>query len=394
MKLICSSLTLVLLASSTVAFTTRNTFSSPSLSTTTTWNTSPKTFVRPNKGAPLFVGNVIENNKKYEDDPVQRMRAMAQKLRAEAAALEADRAKERADATASIFRKFDQNRDEKITVEELQAGLEKVLKTTLPRSQVQALLQDLDVSGDGALQLEEFISVDQLGNRLGALARDEKQKALSAEKEAQKEAELAQLAVARMDLINDKEPTTVDKAVSVLPYLFPLLDSVQFGSFLLLQHQDNPAAIALATTYAIFRSIPLSGFLTFWLLSVLSSNPSLNRQVRFNMLQATFLDIALVIPGLLATLITLIPGASASLPPGTIESGATAVFGLLLMTILYTSVSSVLGITPDKIPFISQAVQDRMPTLDMLDENGQFIPRYIRDEKKRMDDEKNKNKKD
>jgi Chloroplast import apparatus Tic20-like/EF-hand domain pair len=342
----------------------------------------------------LFVGNVIENNNKYEDDPIQRMRAMAQKLRAEAAALEADRAKERADATASIFRKFDQNRDEKITVEELQAGLEKVLKTTLPRSQVQALLQDLDVSGDGVLQLDEFISVDQLGNRLGGLARDEKQKALSAEKEAQKEVELAKLAAARMDLINDKEPTTVDKAVSVLPYLFPLLDSVQFGSFLLLQHQDNPAAIALATTYAIFRSIPLSGFLTFWLLSVLSSNPSLNRQVRFNMLQATFLDIALVIPGLLATLISLIPGASTSLPPGTIESGATAVFGLLLMTILYTSVSSVLGITPDKIPFISQAVQDRMPTLDMFDENGQFIPRYIRDEKKRMDDEKKKNNKD
>jgi hypothetical protein len=106
------------------------------------------------------------------------------------------------------------------------------------------------------------------------------------------------------------------------------------------------------------------------------------------MLQATFLDIALIIPGLLATLITLIPGALASLPPGTIESGATAVFGLLLMTILYTSLSLVLGITPNKIPFISQAVQDCMPTLDMFDKNGQFNPRYICDEKKKMDDQK------
>jgi hypothetical protein len=129
----------------------------------------------------------------------------------------------------------------------------------------------LDISGNGALQLEEFISMDQLGNRLGALAQDKKQKALSAKKKAQKEIELAQLAIAQMDLINDKEPTSVDKAVSVFPYLFPLLDSVQFGSFLLLQHQDNPAAIALATTHAIFCSIALSGFLTFWLLSVLSS---------------------------------------------------------------------------------------------------------------------------
>jgi hypothetical protein len=106
--------------------------------TTTTWSTSPKPFVQPNKGAPLFVGNVIDNNSnKYEDNPVQCMRAMAQKLLAEASALEADQAKERAKVTASIFCKFDQNQDEKILVEELQAGLEKVLKTTLPRSQVQ-----------------------------------------------------------------------------------------------------------------------------------------------------------------------------------------------------------------------------------------------------------------
>jgi hypothetical protein len=95
--------------------------------------------------------------------------------------------------------------------------------------------------------------------------------------------------------------------------------------------------------------------------------------------QAVFVDIALLLPGLLAAATGFIAsGAGLEIPPGVTELGSDAVFGAVLLTIAYASVSSVLGITPDKIPFISQAVEDRMPTIDMFDENGRFSPPEMR----------------
>jgi hypothetical protein len=37
-----------------------------------------------------------------------------------------------------------------------------------------------------------------------------------------------------------------------------------------------------------------------------------------------------------------------------------------------------LGREPDGIPLISDAVKDRMPTIDMFDDEGRFIPREFR----------------
>ena len=64
------------------------------------------------------------------------------------------------------------------------------------------------------------------------------------------------------------------------------------------------------------------------------------------------------------------------------------VFAGVVAAILYSSISSLLGITPDKLPFISQAASDRMPTIDMFDDQGRFIPRDAREKK---DDEDKKN---
>jgi hypothetical protein len=45
----------------------------------------------------------------------------------------------------------------------------------------------------------------------------------------------------------------------------------------------------------------------------------------------------------------------------------------MIATIAYTSANSLLGKTPDKLPFISQATQDRMISPEMFDEEGRFI---------------------
>jgi hypothetical protein len=311
---------------------------------------------------------------------------MAQKLRAEAVALEAERAQELTAIAESAFRKFDTNQDGDISLDELKAGLEKSFKMELPDKRVQQLMEGFDVSGDGKLQLDEFVGVDKFSNKLEMLNREEKQMAKDSKKAAQMESERAQLAEARLSLLNEGEPTTTDKIVSVLPYLFPLLDSLQFGRFLLAENSDNPVVGILGLLYTVYRSIPLSGFLAYLALTFLSSNLSLNRLVRFNMEQAVFVDIALLLPGLLAAATGLIAsGTGLELPPGVTELGSDVAFGAVLLTIAYASVSSALGITPDKIPFISQAVKDRMPTIDMFDESGRFSPPEMRDGDKEDD---------
>ena len=81
-------------------------------------------------------------------------------------------------------------------------------------------------------------------------------------------------------------------------------------------------------------------------------------------------------PGLLAALYGLIGQAAGfSLPPGVTEIGSDAMFATLLATIGYASISSLLGQAPNKIPFISEAVEARMPTVDMFDKEGRFNPR-------------------
>jgi hypothetical protein len=186
-------------------------------------------------------------------------------------------------------------------------------------------------------------------------------------------------------ILNDGEPTKTDKIVSVTPYVLPLLDSLLFVSFFATKHPDNVFAQIAVIAYSLYRSIPFSGFLAFFGLSFVSSNPSLNRLVRFNAQQAIYLDIALFVPGFLSFLY----GAASSnlnlnLPTEVIEYGSDAVVLAMIATIAYASVSSLLGKTPDKIPFASKATQDRMISPTMFDKEGRFIgkPRSEDEEEK------------
>mmetsp|Transcript_18308 Transcript_18308/g.25824 ORF Transcript_18308/g.25824 Transcript_18308/m.25824 type:complete len:407 (+) Transcript_18308:197-1417(+) len=332
-----------------------------------------------------------------QDDEIERLRSMAAKLRADAASLEAEKAQQLADAAEKAFRKFDTNQDGEISVSELKAGLEKVLKTDLSDRRVKQLMEEFDASGDGVLQLDEFVGVDKFRNRLEALAREEKRLAIEAKKAAQKEKELADLAAARVEILNDKPPTNNDKILSILPYLFPLMDGLQYGRFLLSAEgtESNPIVILLAILYGLYRTIPFSGFVAFFALNFLAGNPGINRLIRYNMQQAIFLDIALFFPGLLTGLISLIIGGlGVQLPTSVTEIGTDSIFITLLLTLTYCVGSSLLGKEPDKIPFISQSVLDRMPTLDMFDDQGIFLPEELRKNDDKEDNEEKGDKKD
>lgn len=324
-----------------------------------------------------------------QENEVQRLKAMAAKLRAEAADLESQQASERAKFTQKVFQEFDANNDGDVTLEELKSALERIFKMEIADERVEMLMKDFDKSGDGKLQIDEMVSVEQFRNRLEYLAQDEKRKANEATRSAAKSAEVSELIESQMALINDRPPTGTDKAISVLPYLFPLMDGLMFGQFLL-QDANNPVFGVVAAIYTLYRSIPLSGFLTFFALSAGSNNLSLNRLVRYNMQQAIYLDVALFIPGLLGAI-----GAAASnglglqLPAGIAEIGSDAVFLTLLATLAYSTVSSLLGAEPDKLPLISNAVNKRLPSIDisMFDSEGRFVPPQMEEKK---DDEKEK----
>ena len=148
-----------------------------------------------------------------QDDEITRLKAMAQKLRSEAASLEAEQAGERAKVARLAFEKFDNKSDPdgKISLAELKAGLEASLKTELKEERVQKLMDKFDTSGDGYLQLEEMVSVDQFRNQLEAFSREEKSVARTLVQEAQKEEEASRLAEAKLEFLNEKEPTQTDK---------------------------------------------------------------------------------------------------------------------------------------------------------------------------------------
>ena len=293
-----------------------------------------------------------------------------------------------ADAAEKAFERFDTNKDGEISLEELKAGLEKNLKIELSDKRAKELMDVFDDSGDGALQPNEMVTIDRFKNKLEQLVREEKRLAAEAQKQAKLEEEQAALAEAKLAVLNEKPPTTSEKFLSILPYLFPLMDGLAYGRFLLNGDDagSNPVVVVLAVLYAIYRSIPLSGFIAFFALNFLAGTPSINRLIRYNMQQAIFIDIALFFPGLLGGLIGAL---NLNFPTAISELSTDAIFVSLLLVLGYCSVSSLFGATPDKLPFISQAVNDRMPTIDMFDDNGQFVPRQFREE-----DEGDKDKKD
>jgi len=329
-----------------------------------------------------------------QDDEITRLKAMAQKLRSEAASLEAEQAGERAKVARLAFEKFDNKSDPdgKISLAELKAGLEASLKTELKEERVQKLMDKFDKSGDGYLQLEEMVSVDQFRNQLEAFSREEKSAARTLVQEAQKEEEASRLAEAKLEFLNEKEPTQTDKIVSILPYLFPLLDSLEFGRHIFIDNPDNPLVGLLGLAFTAYRSIPFSGVIAYLALNTLSNNPGLNKLVRFNLQQAIYIDFALFFPSLLTALIAGVGSvAGFQIPQGLNQAGDTAIFVALLLTVAYASISSgLLGIKPDKIPFISQAVEDRMPTIDMFDDEGRFIPRQQREGEEENENDDNK----
>ena len=117
--------------------------------------------------------------------------------------------------------------------------------------------------------------------------------------------------------------------------------------------------------YTLYRNVPFSGLIAFFAINFLSNNPSINCLVRYSMQQSIFLDIALFFPSLVTWVIGIVMGGMKTELQAVVQLGIDAIC-VSLLALGYCTVSSILGVTPDKLSIISQAVSSRMPSVDIF----------------------------
>ncbi|CAN8072228.1 unnamed protein product [Agarophyton chilense] len=151
---------------------------------------------------------------------------------------------------------------------------------------------------------------------------------------------------------------TVDRLLSTLPYLIPLLDSLTFGTFVFRRVPllANVLLLPLLPLYNVYRGVPFLAFGVFLALFVLVvRNVNVSRFVRFNTYQALILDIALILPQLFQGL-----RLGAAVPTAVVELCSTAVFYAVALAVSYALLSNVQGKLPDQIPAVSDSVKQQL----------------------------------
>lgn len=299
--------------------------------------------------------------------------AQAERLRAEALELETEQKLLVAESMYESFQFFDTDNSGSVDVTELREGLKKTVKLQLSEEEATRLMNAFDDNGDGVLQPSEFKSVEEFKRKFEEFVKREKEEANAARANARLQRKAAEEAERRAelvnDILNDGKPTPSDRAVSLLPYLFPLLDATQYGQDYLGQVPPNPVIITLEVFYKLYNNIPLSGIIAFFALNFLSQNLQLNRLVRFNIRQAIFIDIALIFPSLLSGIAAYaLPEIGINLPTNFNSIFSSLVFLSFSAAILYSVSSSIFGIIPDKLPYISERVNSVLPTVNQLKE--------------------------
>ncbi|PNH07821.1 Protein TIC 20-II, chloroplastic [Tetrabaena socialis] len=153
-------------------------------------------------------------------------------------------------------------------------------------------------------------------------------------------------------------PGIVERVLAALPYMLPFFDVVAYGRYLFYMYPAVKAAIQpLLPAISAYHSLPFGSFIAFFALYLgVVNNPSVHRFVRFNAVQAILLDILLVLPRLLETVLT----------PPTVGWGAqlyihsqSFIWVFTTMWVLYGMVNCFLGQRP-LIPFISDAAEQQL----------------------------------
>ncbi|CAE8595937.1 unnamed protein product [Polarella glacialis] len=315
-------------------------------------------------------------------DLVTQLQLEASKLRAEVVGLEGEREEQLQRDRLALFESFDLDGDGAIDDQELRLGLSglglEVDGLELDGPKATKIRQALDKNGDGKLQLEEFDlqavrnlmeewRVEERAADLAARAEERQSKELEAEKQAEQE-KYASLPVRNDDV---GLPT---RLASVLAYLLPLMDVLRYGLFFAVLFPVLQVPFSyLDLISQVIGLFPFGlGYLALLLgMQELVKNTELPNLLRFNLRQAVILDFALLLPGLLGQVVSFVAEQAQVEVPMSAELGFAVngvVFVLIWACVGYSTVSSLLGVTPAGIPYISEKagaeINDTRPSDD------------------------------
>ncbi|KAG8072221.1 hypothetical protein GUJ93_ZPchr0006g43273 [Zizania palustris] len=148
-----------------------------------------------------------------------------------------------------------------------------------------------------------------------------------------------------------------DRLVAAVAYLYPFLDGVHHGRFLLAQFPLFSTLLSpLAPAARLFRSSPFTPLLLFLTLyfAVVRNQQAFSRFVRFNAMQAVALDVLLIFPDLLAQ--SFAPSTSSGIGFELFQSMESTVFLFLLVCLVYGGGACLLGKTP-RLPIVADAAE-------------------------------------
>uniref|UniRef100_A0A7N0TBE1 Protein TIC 20 n=2 Tax=Kalanchoe fedtschenkoi TaxID=63787 RepID=A0A7N0TBE1_KALFE len=145
----------------------------------------------------------------------------------------------------------------------------------------------------------------------------------------------------------------VDRLVSAAAYLLPFFNGLQYGRHLFMQYPILGSVFEpILPLLSLYRSVPYGSFVAFFALYLaVVRNPSFDRYVRFNAMQAVVLDVLLALPMLVQRIFN--PG-RAGLGYRLMVMGHNAVFVFVVFCFVYSFVSCILGRTP-YLPFVADA---------------------------------------
>eukprot|EP00887_Chlorella_sp_A99_P002307 scaffold10.g2307.t1 len=149
-------------------------------------------------------------------------------------------------------------------------------------------------------------------------------------------------------------PEIPDRVVASLPYLLPMFDGLRYGKFALMQFPQLGAVfVPLEPLARLYFSVPFAGLVSFFIVYLgVVNNTRWSRFVRYNAMQAILLDVLLIVPGVVESVLR---------PSGLGGFGLTlyiqlynAIFLFLLVCFAYGIASCMLGKSA-RLPIVGDA---------------------------------------
>jgi len=304
------------------------------------------------------------------------------RLRAEVAQLEEDKMQKELQEQADTFRAFDTDKNGKVDAEELRFGAKDRWGVEVDTETASKVITRIGGKGDDVLELTEF-DLKRMEEALKQVVAE----AQAAKKEEEAYEQLKKqddgMQAATSNVLRDagiggeessEEADTTARVGSVFAYLLPTLDTFRFAQALTHFSWAAPLLSVMDFGNQILYGSPfgIGSLIVFIAMQRIASDASQPFLLRFNMRQAVLLSIFSFLPGCLRTFATIGSQAAlgsydawgewhpGSMPQNISDFGNSLVFIIFGGCILYSIVSSLMGVKP-RIPYLGEQVDKSLP---------------------------------